>query len=294
MTEKKKFKPDDSVGYRREIIPQEEPDCPYLDRRVLGFGPGMFRRYSEDEDRSKSWFSLRLHHFFRSDEDHVHDHPTWFVTLVLAGSYEDWVECSWCQDAPLQAGRLFEVWKDLTGHTKSPFTTDRLNACLPYIKQYGVETVERAIAGIAYDPYETIQKNGSRKRFDGWELIFKNAGRFEDCACRAPRGWTPTPCGFCRGRGQVVGDYMTPGKIRFRPALHRHRVVTDGCWTLVLFGSRKRDWGFFTPDGWLRQRDYFRRYGGAAACQEVSGVHGEAGSSTWSNVATDKDFNGTG
>ena len=167
MTEKA-FKSDDSVGYRHEIIPPDRAeDCPYLERWLLGVGvPGR-----------SAWFTIRLHHFFRSDEDHLHDHPFWFITLVLKGFYEDWVECPWCK---------------LRHRIRS------------------------------------------------------------DCECG--------------GSGQIVGTRMTPGKVRFRLALHQHRVVTDGVWTLVLSGPKVRDWGFYTPDGWLRQRAYFRKYGGSAAC----------------------------
>lgn len=36
------------------------------------------------------WFSVRLHHWLHSDDDrYFHDHPWWFVTLVLQGSYRD-------------------------------------------------------------------------------------------------------------------------------------------------------------------------------------------------------------
>jgi hypothetical protein len=52
-----------------------EPVCPYARRWVLNLGFG----------------SLRVHHWYRSDDKRApHDHPWWFVTLVLSGSYEDW------------------------------------------------------------------------------------------------------------------------------------------------------------------------------------------------------------
>lgn len=39
------------------------------------------------------WFSVRLHHFLRPDDmRHLHDHPWWFVTLLLKGSYRDVTE----------------------------------------------------------------------------------------------------------------------------------------------------------------------------------------------------------
>lgn len=38
----------------------------------------------------KSGRSVRIHHFYRSDDArHFHDHPWWFVTLVVRGGYTD-------------------------------------------------------------------------------------------------------------------------------------------------------------------------------------------------------------
>ena len=49
-------------------------DCVYLKRWVMEWNQ----------------FSVRLHHFLSSDDDRAfHDHPWWFVTLVLKGSYVD-------------------------------------------------------------------------------------------------------------------------------------------------------------------------------------------------------------
>lgn len=50
------------------------PECPYLRRWALVLG----------------LFSIRVHHFYRSDDERAHhDHPWWFVTLVLKGGYTD-------------------------------------------------------------------------------------------------------------------------------------------------------------------------------------------------------------
>lgn len=37
------------------------------------------------------WFQIRVHHFLRSDsyEDTLHDHPTWFVSLMLWPGYRE-------------------------------------------------------------------------------------------------------------------------------------------------------------------------------------------------------------
>lgn len=50
------------------------PTCPYLVRWRF---------------ETKRW-SIRLHHWFGPDDDRAfHDHPWWFVTLVLRGGYAD-------------------------------------------------------------------------------------------------------------------------------------------------------------------------------------------------------------
>lgn len=253
MTEKKQFKPDAVTGWVHETIPPDEPDCKYLERWRLNVGlPGK-----------KAWFGIRLHHFFRSDEDHLHDHSFGFLTLVLRGSYDDVVECPWCTPE-WDRERLYELWEDRTGHKGEWTTTAAL--CEPYVLRYGFEVCDRAVAGIAYDHY--VAADGTPP-YDSWELLFRSLEQFENYANRSPKNWTPARCGFCKGTGKIVGDHMTPGTIRYRPPLHKHRVVTDGCWTLVLSGPRVRDWGFWTPEGWLRQRAYFKKYGGSAACQDA-------------------------
>lgn len=50
------------------------PECPYMQRWVFNFG----------------FFSIRFHRWFSSDDDrHFHDHPWWYLTLVLRGGYTD-------------------------------------------------------------------------------------------------------------------------------------------------------------------------------------------------------------
>ena len=57
-------------------------ECPYLRRWALLLGV----------------CSLRVHHFLSSDDDrHFHDHPWWFVTLVLRGGYTDVSPCPVCE-----------------------------------------------------------------------------------------------------------------------------------------------------------------------------------------------------
>lgn len=68
-------------------------------------------------------------------------------------------------------------------------------------------------------------------------------------------------CGTCHNRSGTICDLcgngmrnerMTPGKIRRRPAEHQHIVSVDpgGCWTLLYFFPKRRDWGF-----WVQRKD---------------------------------------
>lgn len=90
------------------------------------------------------------------------------------------------------AAELFRIWKRETKHLRSPWTADRFYDALPLLKKYGHVVFERAICGIAFDPYTKVRKNGSTQRYDGWETLCKTAGQFEEYANRAPKGWVPT------------------------------------------------------------------------------------------------------
>lgn len=51
-----------------------QPECPYIRRWVLDF----------------YLFSIRLHHWLSSDDQrHFHDHPWWYITIILWGGYTD-------------------------------------------------------------------------------------------------------------------------------------------------------------------------------------------------------------
>ena len=52
-----------------------ESECPYARRWMINL----------------RILSFRVHHWYRSDDKRSpHDHPSWFLTVVLKGSYEDW------------------------------------------------------------------------------------------------------------------------------------------------------------------------------------------------------------
>ena len=71
-----KYKPERSFSkvQIRWKEPLGKPECPYAYRWVFNF-----------------WlFSIRIHHFIRSDDKRFfHDHAWWFLTFVLKGGYDD-------------------------------------------------------------------------------------------------------------------------------------------------------------------------------------------------------------
>lgn len=61
-------------------------ECPYMRRWLI----------------QNRWGTLRVHHFMGSDDYRAfHDHPWWFLTLVVKGSYRDLTPCSNCKGTGL-------------------------------------------------------------------------------------------------------------------------------------------------------------------------------------------------
>lgn len=68
------------------------PKCPYVDRWILSLPFG---------------FSLRRHRWLGDDDlRYPHDHPSWFVTVVLRGGYTDVSTCPSCFDSACEAKEL--------------------------------------------------------------------------------------------------------------------------------------------------------------------------------------------
>lgn len=82
---------------------------------------------------------------------------------------------------------LFGYWKLKCRHGRSRFTAERFELVRPLLEKYGEGACRKAIEGAAFDPFVTTRKNGSSQRHDSWELIFRDAGKLEDFANRAPR-----------------------------------------------------------------------------------------------------------
>lgn len=86
-----------------------------------------------------------------------------------------------------KAEELFGEWQTLTGHTRAKWSPDRFQVARPFLKSDGYDLCLLAIQGAAYDPYTKPRTNGSVKRFDDWELVFKSRGKFEEFCNRAPK-----------------------------------------------------------------------------------------------------------
>ena len=75
-----------------------------------------------------------------------------------------------------------------------------------------------------------------------------------------------------RGAGRPRMRINGVGHVRANRAGHAHRVAIlprGTCWTLVIRGRRRREWGFHTKCGWMHWRRYIdRTHAGLPVCEE--------------------------
>lgn len=93
-----------------------------------------------------------------------------------------------------QGEALFDLWRDLAKHPRSAWTPDRFFICEPYLrnKKYGLAKCELAIAGLSYDPYKRVQRNGRMHFYNEFQRAFKSPDDFEGWANRSPIGYVPS------------------------------------------------------------------------------------------------------
>lgn len=97
------------------------------------------------------------------------------------------------------AKRVFDYWRRECKHPRSVFTLDRFELIRPFLEKLGDKKkssperlgeaealCKRAIDGAAHDPFVTERRNGTKKRHDGIDLIFRNADKMEEFCNRAP------------------------------------------------------------------------------------------------------------
>jgi hypothetical protein len=93
---------------------------------------------------------------------------------------------------------VYRCWQALTNHPRATWPGrggDRFWAIEPFLvkKEYGLEVCLRAVVGIAYDHYSVKRRNGSWRRFNEWERVFKDTASFEERANAAPKMWRELP-----------------------------------------------------------------------------------------------------
>lgn len=96
-----------------------------------------------------------------------------------------------------------------------------------------------------------------------YTIILK--GKYHDCSPADPNkipfmktNWDGSTYPY-----PIVMELMTPGKVRYRPAHHKHYVLVEppGCWTILITGPKIRRWGFWVKEKFVVSYRYFYRYG---------------------------------
>jgi hypothetical protein len=75
--------------------------------------------------------------------------------------------------------------------------------------------------------------------------------------------------GYYIDHSRTGSEGMRRGMIRYRHAEHAHTTTAgpDGCWTIVVMGPQRREWGFWRGETWMPFREYAERFGrGSQRC----------------------------
>ncbi len=82
---------------------------------------------------------------------------------------------------------LFKQWQTEANHPRSQWTAERFFLAEPFIRRHGIELCGQAVKGHVFDPYVTTRKNGTIKRFDSWDLLWRDEAHFEEAVNRCPK-----------------------------------------------------------------------------------------------------------
>jgi hypothetical protein len=85
------------------------------------------------------------------------------------------------------ARRLFKFWQAECNHPRSAWGLDSFELVAPHLRKHGEALCMVAIAGVAFDHFSTVRKNGTKKRYDDWEFVFRDRKNFEECVNRCPK-----------------------------------------------------------------------------------------------------------
>lgn len=108
-------------------------------------------------------------------------------------------------------------------------------------------------------------------------VTFVLRGRYRDESWHQLSGELEEKHGLRLGEGIVPPEgirrveHVRAGAVKYRAAEHMHIVETDevGCWTLVVMGPLKREWGFMRLESgsWWPWGKYVERFGGVIRCE---------------------------
>ena len=85
------------------------------------------------------------------------------------------------------AEQVVDYWRKTCKHPRARMSVDRFFLIEPFLRKDGIDLCRRAIDGAAFDPYTTTRRNGTVKRHDGLELVFRDRAKFEEFCNRAPK-----------------------------------------------------------------------------------------------------------
>lgn len=85
------------------------------------------------------------------------------------------------------AVNLFQQWRKEGHHPRSQWTSERFYLVEPFVRRHGTELCEQAIRGHVFDPYTCRRKNGTIKRFDSWDLLWRDEAHFEEACNKCPK-----------------------------------------------------------------------------------------------------------
>lgn len=108
-----------------------------------------------------------------------------------------------------RAVRLFDIWREASGHLRAEWNSERFWLCLPALKKFDDYWIERAIAGIAYDPFTKPARNGRTIRYDKWETLFGKTANVGVYAERAPKGYEPPPAAEVTDLARGIAEFVT-------------------------------------------------------------------------------------
>lgn len=112
-----------------------------------------------------------------------------------------------------RAVRLFDIWREASSHLRCEWNAERFWMAVPSLKKFEDYWIERAIAGLVYQPFSKTMRNGKEERYDLWENLFTKNGRVttanvERYANRAPADFPPAPLVPVTEKAKELADFV--------------------------------------------------------------------------------------